>query len=424
MKKYFAYFILEYFRFFARLQLRKNPHATIIGITGSAGKTSARLATVQILRTKGIVKHSSHANSQSGIPLNILGLSPTSYNSLDWLRLMLLAPYQLLTKREHFNYYVVEMGIDGPDYPQNMDYLLSIVRPHVVLILNASLTHTANFDYLVKDMSPTRRSQKLITAIAHEKMKLAHAIDSRGTVIVNLDQKELKAELKGVKARLITIGQAKSASLKISPNFTYHYQGQKYVLAQSDIFSPAYAYTFAGAIAVGATLGISPSQSIKALAHYRAPAGRLRLFNGIKGSTIIDSSYNASSLAVKEALSLLHDQGKRKHKIAVLGDMNELGLESKQSHKQLADWIMSSCDEAILFGPLTHAHTLPVLLSKKFPTRHFATMQLLTQYLTTKIKPSSLVLVKGSQNGILLERIVEALLLNNSDIPKLCRRGP
>ena len=146
MKKILSTLILNYFRFLARLQLKKNPRATIIGITGSAGKTSTRLAIVHILKTRGIVKHTTHANSESGIPLNILGLHPTSYTYFDWFRLIILAPFKLLSNWEHFAYYVVEMGIDSPDSPKNMAYLLSILRPHVGVVLNASLTHADSFD--------------------------------------------------------------------------------------------------------------------------------------------------------------------------------------------------------------------------------------------------------------------------------------
>ncbi len=432
LKKIISLLILRYFRFLARLQLRKNPQATIVGVTGSAGKTSARLAIVQILKTKGVVRHSTHANSESGIPLNILGLAPTSYSSLDWLRLIVIAPWQLLTNWEHFNYYVVEMGIDSPAYPKNMDYLLSIVSPHIALVLNAGLSHSADFDYVVKDVNPTRRARKLIKLIATEKMKLARSLGSRGVAIVNIDQPELAGQLGGLKARQLTIGKSSKARLRImgtrinhqGSRFVFAYQSQKYELVLNDIFSPSYAYTFAGAIAVGSALGVSPKVSIAALSSYHAPAGRLRRFSGLSGSTIIDSSYNASPIGMQEALSLLSTLGAKHHKIAVIGDMNELGLSGKLAHKQLADWIKDSCDEVLLFGDLTGDYTLPVLKEQKFRVHHFTHMLGLTKFLRDQLNNKSLVLVKGSQNGILLERAVESILADPSDVARLCRRGP
>ena len=191
-----------------------------------------------------------------------------------------------------------------------------------------------------------------------------------------------------------------------------------------DIFPEYFAYTFAPAIATCAGLGIPPSQSVKALASYHSPAGRLRLFPGLSGSTIIDSSYNASPASMLESLKLLKVLASKNKKIAVIGDMRELGLSEKIVHKNLADWLLIYCDEAILFGDLTLKHTLPVLESQKFPVHHFTHMSDLTKFLRSVLIPKSYILVKGSQNNILLERAVESILINHTDTARLCRRGP
>lgn len=423
MRQIISQLILNYFRFFGWIQLKKNPHSTIIGITGSAGKTSLRLALYTILKTRGVVKQTSHANSQSGISLNILGLRPRSYSLLDWLRLIIMAPIKLLTNWEHYNYYIVEMGIDGPDNPKNMSYLLSIVTPHVGVVLNAGLTHSANFDYLVKDSSPTRRSEKLIALIAKEKMHLATGIPKTGVAVINLDQKEFMRSKRDIVARQITFGRSSKADLLILPKGRFKYQGTTYSLDLSDLYPESYSYTFAAAIAASAALGIPPTKSIAALTSFRSPAGRLRVFPGITDSTIIDSSYNASPLTVLESLKLLKKVSVNHKKIAVIGDMRELGLSAKLAHKDLADSLLKYSDEAILFGELTRVHTLPVLLSKKFKVHHFKQMSELTRYLKGAIKPKSYILVKGSQNEIFLERAVEAILADHSDVRNLARRG-
>ena len=431
MKKIISRIILNYFRFFARLQLQKNKDGTIIGITGSDGKTSTRLALVQILKTHGIVKHSSYANSESGISLNILGLRPNNYSLLDWVRLIILAPLQLLTNQEKYKYYVVEMGIDSPDAPKNMSYLLSIIHPHVGVVLNANLAHSQNFDYLVKDTSPLRRMEKLINLIAKEKMQLAKGIGKSGVAIVNLDQKEFARGCKDVSERLITFGKSGDADLKILAatvtshgfNFRFSYQSQNYQLTLKDIFPEHFAYTFAAAIAAAAAIGIPPSISLRGLANFRAPAGRMRIFAGQNNSTIIDSSYNASPSVMQSSLKLLkHLAGNRK-KIAVIGDMRELGLSAKLVHKNLADWLTQYTDEAILFGELTKMYTLPVLESFKFKVHHFVHMTELISYLRSTIKPKSYILFKGSQNKLYLERAVQAVLADPRDVSQLCRRG-
>jgi UDP-N-acetylmuramoyl-tripeptide--D-alanyl-D-alanine ligase len=431
MKKIISLFILYYLRFLAKLQLKKNSHAIIIGVTGSAGKSSTRRALSLILSTKGKVKESVRANSESGIPLNILGLSPHNYSLLDWLRIIILAPLMLLINWEKFDYYVVEMGIDNPKAPKNMSYLLSIIKPHVGIVLNAGLVHSDSFDYLVKDRQPTRRAEKIRFEIAKEKMKLATQLDPTGIAIVNTDQKELKKLANDVSARLLSFGKHKGSYFHFSSpkvslsgfSFSFHYQGQDFSLSLPYLFEPSYAYTFSAALSATTALGISPKAGIKALENYHAPAGRSSILAGIKDSIIVDSSYNSSPDSMFNMLKLLDKVGGKHYKLAIIGDMRELGKQSKHAHRNLAAWISKYSDEALLFGKETKTHTFPLLTSKNFPVHHFTHMNRLIEYLATHIKPKSLILVKGSQNTIFLERATASLLAHQSDLSRLCRRG-
>jgi UDP-N-acetylmuramyl pentapeptide synthase len=431
LKQSFVILTLTYFRVLAKLQLRKNRRAVIIGITGSAGKSSTRSALALILRSVGRVKESTRANSASGIPLNILGLSPINYSLLDWCRLVLLAPLMLLVNWRHFDYYVVEMGIDSPLPPHNMSYLLSIIRPHVAIVLGATLAHSVAFDHLVKDRDPTRRAKKLVAEIAREKFKLALGVDPSGVAVVNTDQPEFRSVLKDCQARVIKLGRLRSASFRFDKpsisrqgfDFTFSFQGQDHTLHLPDAYDANYSYSFAAAIAAATALGISPTRSLQQLAGYQAPAGRMRLFPGIRGGTIIDSSYNSSPATIKSALTLLHQIAGKRPKLVVLGDMRELGKESKQAHRELATWVERYADQAVLFGPELAAHTLPRLQTNKFPVHHFFHMSGLTTYLRQHLPSRAVVLIKGSQDGIYLERAVQAILRDSQDSRHLCRRG-
>lgn len=423
LKQLLYHSLVNYFRYFAHQQLRKNPRATVIGITGSAGKSSTRQALVSILKTRGIVKSSPHANSEIGIPLDILGLRFHTLSLFDWLRLIVLAPYRAWFYQEKYTYYVLEMGIDSPAPPKNMQYLLSIISPHVGVVLNAGLTHASAFDHLLKDKSPTTRLRKLIGLIAKEKMQLVKSIPKQGVAVINLDQTEFKQELKNITARVLSFGKHKQADIQILKNFRFKYQGHIYQLKPSQPLPAHFAYSFAAALSVASALGIPVSRSTPLLSTYRPPPGRLRILSGINQATIIDSSYNASPSAMQDALAFLKQQGGRRHKIAIIGDMRELGQSAKQAHKNLASWIKSSCDQAILFGPLTHDYTYPLLTSHGFPVRHFTLMVDLISYLSKNISPKSYLLFKGSQNNILLERAVEAVLASKSDLKFLARRG-
>ena len=424
-------FLLSYFRFFAKLQLRKNRRAITIGITGSYGKTSGRLALYTILSSRARVKHSRHANSETGLPLNILGLQAHTYSSLDWLRLALFAPLKLLTNWEKYDYYIAEMGVDSPLPPKNMQYLLTILRPEVGIILNAAPVHTQAFDSLVLDREPARKLAKLTSAIAREKFKLALSVDSKGLVVAPIGQKEFAEYFAKVQARLLTFGKSSSATLRIISSHLsvkgyltkFSYQGNIYSLALKDIAPPGFSDTLLACVLTAAGLGVPVSHSLSALSDYRPPKGRMRLFSGKNDSHIIDSSYNANPATMLEALKVLHQLAGRKRKIAVLGDMQELGTLSKSSHKALASQIVKYADQAILYGEETAKHTFPLLEKMNFPVRHFTDFPSLAKELSLLSKPGSWFLVKGSQNKIYLERAVEVLLKDKKDIANLCRRG-
>lgn len=431
LKSSLGILILKYLRFWAKLQLAKRPRATIIGITGSAGKTSTRLALVKILQKRALVKHSVHANSESGIALNILGLTLPNYSLWSWLKVVILAPLRYLTFYENYQYYVVEMGIDSPFPPKNMDYLLSIVKPHIAIVLGASLTHSQAFDSLVSDRDPIRRADKIRSLIAKEKMKLAASLAPSGAAILNCDDRVIMQYAQNLKCRTLKYGRSTQSDLKIiktslsSRGFHVQmgYQSQLATLDLTDIFGLEYAHTFAAACAAALALGIPLSKSLAALKTYRSPAGRLRVFNGQNSTHLIDSTYNASPNSVKAALTLLSTVGKKSHKVAVIGDMRELGSVAKAAHQNLSQQLIVNANEAVLFGPNTLKYTVPILQKANFPVRHFSKMSELISYLAQYSKPESWLLFKASQNEIFLERAVEALLANPKDQALLCRRG-
>ncbi len=434
MKKIVAIIILKYLRLLAKIQLRKiNP--IIVGITGSAGKTSTRIAVSAILRTKGKVKESEKANSESGIPLNILGLEMHTFSWVEWLKILLLAPMPILFNWEKYDYYVVEMGIDSPDPPKNMSYLLTILRPHIGIVLNAGLVHASYFDHLVQDKHPARRNKKITNLIAQEKGKLITSMPNKSFVgILNSDQKEIASLARFTKARVITFGIHGKPDLKIltSPRqkrdsavFRYSYlTALVKVEIKNLMLESNYAYTFGAALCVGVALGIPPRKSAKCLSEsFSPPPGRWNIFQGKKGATIIDSSYNASPETMQSALKNLSLLAPKKQRLAVVGDMRELGTESKEAHKSLASQIEKHAHTALLFGEETAKYTLPILLRKGFPVAHYTDIKSLNRALLPQLTPRTWVLVKGSQNTIFLERVVEKLLKNKNDAEKLCRRG-
>lgn len=355
MKKKLSLFVLYYLRFWAKLKISKIK-PIIIGVTGSAGKTSCVAAIEAILKSKYTVKTTGGANSESGIPLSILDLKMTDYSFFDWLRVLILAPVQAFsTLHSPFSILVCEMGIDELTPPKNMDYLLSIVQPKIGVFLNVYPVHT--------------QQMQSVENIFAEKSKLIKSLPSDGTAIINSNY-EIETKAKVIKF--------KDDGTPIPP-----------------------------ALAVGKIFGINK------MPKFELPAGRGNIFEGINNSKIIDSSYNSSPIPTKNALEKLAKEPG--HKIAVLGDMRELGDLAEQEHIKLADVAKKSADVVITVGPLWQKYA-------KFE-HQFDNFYQAGKFLQTFIKKGDVILFKGSQNTIFLEGAVEMILADKSDISKLCRRG-
>lgn len=425
--------VLLWLRFWARLALRiVNP--VIIGITGSAGKTSARDMIGKIAKLKfKRVKISEKANSESGIPADILGLHFTDYSPIDWLRVCFLAPikaiifYFLLST--HYDCYVVEMGVDEPIPPKNMDYLLTILKPQVGILLNVLPVHTAQFGRQLG----IKNQNELIKAIAGEKGRLLLDNSNLKTGIINFELLESGLIQKTDKTNFITFGKSEKADVNIvdfnsSPMGTtlvlqfnkinYEIKIDKYALPDY------YGETLAAAFATGAALLINPLKIVGTLAEkFTLPAGRGQLLKGINNSIIIDSSYSSSRGPVIGSLELLKKIAENKIKIAILGDMRELGRQAKIEHETVAKKIMETTDKVILVGPLMKKYILPILEQNNFWGKWFITAGEAAAYIKNNLPKNSVILIKGSQNTIFLEIVVETLLADKNDIQKLCRRG-
>lgn len=381
MKNFLSLAFLYYLRFFAQLQLAKikliNPKLIIVGITGSAGKTSTLLATEAALTPNFRVKTNYGGNSESGIPLNILGFKNPDFSLISWLKIALLAPFKLLTNWKIYDIYLLEMGIDSAKSPKNMSYLLSIVKPDIGVFLNVTPVHLENFSSLDQ--------------IAEDKAKL---VNSTPTAIINKLDPLVKKYTKN--KNTISI---KSVKVDIP-----HY------------FLPdIYQISFGAAISVAKVLKLDTSTAVDNLKNnFHLPPGRSSILKGVNNSTIIDSSYNSSPLATTEMLNFLATF--KSPKIAVLGDMRELGAASELSHQNLYKTALDSADTVISIGPETSRY-----FGSK--TRKFMYWWQAASYLKDNLPQNATILIKGSQNTIFLEELVKELLKNRSDISKICRQS-
>lgn len=392
---------LFYLRLAAQIQLLKTKPNHIVGITGSVGKTSCKEAVYAVLKDKYRVKEGKKSfNSEIGLPLDILGFDAdyASVTELLW-QVLFLTPWKLLTNWNHYEVYIAEMGVDKPG---DMSYLLSFIKPDIGVFLNALPVHAANF----KDG---------VEGISHEKGKLIESLPVRGTAILNGDDPNVAAFKHKTEAKVMLFGEGKDMNVQA---FTLDIPGYLITAEQG--------MTLAAAAAVGMTLGLTLDE-VKAelTVHLRLPPGRMSVFEGIKGTTIIDSTYNASRYPMISALKALK-AFKGKRKIAVLGDMRELGDMTKVEHEEVAKEAVNSADLIFTFGPLMKENLAPKLKSLGYSDKKVSSelkMQSLINSVINLVKSGDVILVKGSQNTIMLEALVEKLLKNPEDKDKLCRRG-
>jgi len=430
MKRILGLLILSYLRFWARLRIRRT-QPRIIGITGSSGKTSTLQACQAVLATNTKLKVSHHANSESGIPLNILNLHATTFSPFDWLRICIQAPFSALYGKDSHQTYLAELGIDSPRAPKNMEYLLSIIKPDVGIYLGASAVHAENFDHLVPTTEPDRLAA-VTTLIAAEKGKLITSLPANGIAIVNLDDPYSPILLKETKAKKLRFGTHSDSDVRLlkvnwmqrDTIFSFQIQEKRYQLQLQRMIVPeVFGLTLAAAIACGIAEKISIPECITALeTGVKLPPGRSSILDGVNGSRILDSSYNSSTQPLLSMLEVLA-KVPAKRRLALLGDMREMGAVTEGEHQKVVLEAATICDKLYLVGPLMKQYALPKLEQRKIAVSWYPSAQTAAHALKSELTTNDLLLVKGSQNTLLLEIAVEALLANPADAKYLCRRG-
>lgn len=386
MKEKIGLLILSYLKFFARIQLAKisliqklkGQTLIIIGITGSAGKSSTLNACQAALSPQFKIKTNQGYNSETGLPLSILGLKIKNYNFISWLIILILTPLKILINWKSYQVLLLEMGIDSPQNPKNMDFLLSIVKPDIGIFLNVSSVHMFNFSSLDQ--------------LAQEKAKL---VNSAKTAIIN-DQDKLVKKYTNNKNTINII--------PIKINF------KKFFLPE------IYKTNFGSAIILARLLNINYKKAIINIQNnFSLPPSRSSILKGIKDTTIIDSSYNSSPLACQKLLEFLSTF--KTKKITILGDMRELGQTTSEEHKKLYQLALESADTIISVGPETNKYFGDA--ANKFTYWWQA-----AKFIKKQIKGTETILIKGSQNTIFLEELVKSILKNTSDSSKICRQSP
>jgi len=438
MKKLFLWIVVLYLRFWAHIALRIN-NVRVIGIAGSVGKSSTRNILYTALKDNAKVKNI-FGNSETGIPLGILGIKPEGYDVLTWLGMLLRAPFGIFYIRGS-KWIIVEMGIDEPYPPRNMQYLLSIVRPDIAISLNISATHTQQFEILLreeryKNIIASERYEFLLKKIAEDDVSI---ITKSGcdVGIYNRDDEYIAREINEFEnkkeTKLLSFGtggdvEYEGYKLNLEKTvFEFVMKQQKIsVNIEGYVLPKEYREVIAACLLAASEVGVDVEKAARSIEkNFTIPKGRSSILEGINGSVIIDSSYNASRTATIAFLKMIKKLKKQTERevVFLFGDMRELGREAEREHEEVNNYIRGVVDYLYCVGPLTEKYVMPEFEKKNLKDlKWFENSLEAGVYLKANIPSKALVLVKGSQNTIFLEEAVKQILRNENDTNRLCRQ--
>jgi UDP-N-acetylmuramoyl-tripeptide--D-alanyl-D-alanine ligase len=300
----------------------------------------------------------------------------------------------------------------GIDHPGDMKYLVSLVPVDIGIVTNVSAVHLEFF--------------KTIEKIAKEKSIMVSTLKPGGWGILNSDNKHVQSMKNNVNGRFLTYGLNKEASVRASDidlsyrgeniaglSFKLTYNGAVVPVFLPNILADHLVYAALAAAAVGLTLGMNLVEVGEALRNFVPPLGRMHLLKGVNSSLLIDDSYNGSPEATVAALNVLGkitSPSGRGHKIAVLGDMLELGDYEKMGHQLVGEAVIANnIDLLVVVGERAKIIGRTVGDAGLKNINNFDDSIEAGDYLLHTVKARDMVLIKGSQ-GMRMERTVKILL--------------
>ena len=300
------------------------------------------------------------------------------------------------------------------DRPGDIKELLEIAKPYIGII-----TAIGEIPVHIEFFSGPE-------AVAREKARVVESLSANGFAILNFDNEAVMNMKERTRAKIITFGFNENADVKISSlenriengipigvSFKIEYAGSFVPVVLKNVFGRAQAYAAAIAACVGLIFDLNLVEISEALsANYQPAKGRMNLLKGIKGAYIINDAYNASPISMEEALKTLADLPAER-KIAVLGDMLELGKYSVEAHESIGRLAGKIVDILITVGPRAK------FIAESAKSAGLDESKILSFDTTTEaciavqdlIKKGDLVLIKASR-AVGLEKVVEEIKEN------------
>ncbi len=395
----------------------------IIAITGSVGKTSTKDAVYAALSKMAYIRKSEKSfNSEIGLPLTILGCPNGWNNPLIWLENILRGLWLFVWPHKYPTWLVLEVGVGKQG---DMKKTASWVKTDAVII-------TA-----IGETPPHIEFFNSYKHLVDEKSQLIKTLKPDGLLVLNADDPVVLGMKAKSKHRLITYGFSEGADIlgsgeSISYNeagepigiiFRADEEGNSLPVVIEGVFGRNHVYASLAALALSSGLKLNMVTAINSLKNYDVPSGRMRLLKGIKETFIIDDTYNSSPLACESALNTLKEIKLKGRRIAVLGDMLELGKHTVEAHKNIGKIAKDKADYIVIVGPRAKSikeGAVEAGMEEK-NIFEFLNSQEAGNFIKNFVQKDDIILVKGSQ-GMRMERIVEMILLDQKNKEKLLVR--
>jgi UDP-N-acetylmuramoyl-tripeptide--D-alanyl-D-alanine ligase len=354
---------------------RRKLDLRVIGITGSVGKSTTKEAVADVLGVRyKTLKSPGNLNNEIGLPLTMLKLS------------------------KGYERAVLEMGFFVPG---EIQFLCEIALPQIGVVSNVGTVHAERAG-----------SQE---AIARGKSELVQALPADGVAILNFDDPWVRKMEEKAKARVFFYGLSPEADLWADHieglgldgiRFQLHYKGET-VHARIPMIGRHSVHTALRASAVGLNDGLGWQEIFEGLSQGHSQL-RLAAVRSQTGALILDDTYNASPESMLAALNLLDEMDGRK--VAVLGDMLELGPYEKQGHEMVGMRASQVAKVLLTLGPRAHMIADSARRAGMKPANifEFEEIEPIVDWLSNNLTKDDAVLIKGS-HGLRMERITAAL---------------
>lgn len=391
-------------------RLRAKNHFKVIAVAGSTGKTSTKLAIAQTLEPRfKVLYQEGNYNVPVSVPLIFFDQPmPPLFNPFAWLKVF-IKNESILKADYKYEVVVVELGTDQPGD-------LAAFVPNLTVDIGVLTSIAPEHMEFFGDMD----------AVAAEELTLARMSE---ILIYNTDLCPA-GYMSGIKAKTYGINQAADLRLEKprfvndSYSFDMDLDGPTTMTLTKDIVSFQQLYSVLAAITVGKQLGMDAQQISQGLQNIQPVSGRMRKLDGINSSILLDDTYNASPQATLAALDTLYSL-QAPYKMAVLGNMNELGDFSEKAHIEVGQ----HCDPkqlnlVITIGPDANKYLAASAEKAGCKVIRFDDPYSAAEYLKSLVKAKSLILFKGSQNNVFAEEAIKPILANPADSSKLVRQSP